>query len=278
MSENKIQIILQQKKPVRFIVSRLLRDLKILDIFKITYRYRSVTLRLTRSALSLSLWVDKNEREDDAEFLGRVLRKNGVFVDVGAHIGHLSLLASGIVGPLGKVFAIEAHPVTYLDLIENVRLNLATNVYPANVAAGDCAGWVSFSDNVRASDQNKVVNDGGLKVLCAPLDNLLGNLKINLLKIDVEGFEKNVFLGAQTVLSNTEVLMFEAYKTHYTNYGYSFADIHELLSASGFELGLVKNERVQIISREYEPVNCVNVVAWKDRANFLEKTGLRLQD
>lgn len=278
MIKNKVKIVLQQNNPLRFVISRLLRSLMILEIFRITYRYRSINLRLTRSALSLSLWVDRNEREDDADFLDRVLRKDDVFVDVGAHIGHLSLLASNIVGSGGRVFSIEAHPATYLDLIENVRLNRVDNVYPANVAAGDCVGWVLFSDNVRANDQNRVVNDGGIRVFCVPLDDLLGGVVVNLLKIDVEGFEKKVFEGARTVLANTEVVIFEAYEKHYREFGYSFGYIYDLLSAAGFELGLVNKGTVQIVGRSYEPVSCVNVVAWKDRSKFLARSGFRLLD
>lgn len=278
MFVDKLRVIQRQKKPFRFILSRLLRDLGFLDIFRITYRYRSITLRMTKSALSLSLWVDASDREEDVLFINRVLKENDVVVDVGAHIGHLSLMAAKIVGPLGKVYSIEAHPVTYLDLLENIHLNQADNVYPVNAAAGENFGWLSFSNNVRANDQNKVVDRGPLKVFCVPLDFFLGDLKVALLKIDTEGFEKYVFLGARRVLANTEILIFEAYEQHYNIFDYSFAEVYDFLSSFGFELGLVSGGKVRIIGKDYIPENCVNVVGWKDRKTFIARSGFRLNN
>jgi Protein-L-isoaspartate(D-aspartate) O-methyltransferase (PCMT) len=56
------------------------------------------------------------------------LRPGDVFVDVGANIGYYSLLASTIVGPSGKVVAIEASPAIHGLLVDNLRRNRADNV------------------------------------------------------------------------------------------------------------------------------------------------------
>src|SRR5579863_7040147 len=54
-------------------------------------------------------------------FLKRFLRKGDVFVDVGANIGLFTLLAGGLVGPSGRVYAFEPCSATYQRLMWNVR-------------------------------------------------------------------------------------------------------------------------------------------------------------
>lgn len=95
---SKLKVVFQQRRPLRFLFSRLLRDSTLLDRFKFHYNYEGFSIRLTRSALSLALWIDRDDRKGDWIFISRVLSLGDVFVDVGAHIGHLSLLASKVVG------------------------------------------------------------------------------------------------------------------------------------------------------------------------------------
>jgi hypothetical protein len=92
---------------------------------------------------------------DTSDLIGQVLAVSGVWephitaafrellasgdvcVDVGAHIGYFSLLASRLVGPHGHVYALEPAPATYAALRSNLELNGVTNVTALRVAAGD---------------------------------------------------------------------------------------------------------------------------------------------
>ena len=56
-------------------------------------------------------------------------------VDVGAHIGLYTLIASNRVGSSGKVFAIEPDPMNFEILVQNIRLNNLENVLALNYAA-----------------------------------------------------------------------------------------------------------------------------------------------
>jgi FkbM family methyltransferase len=84
--------------------------------------------------------VNRNEfinmtiREDD--IIERFTPKQGdIVVDIGAHIGHYTIIASKRVGTNGKVVAIEAHPSNFEMLNRNIKLNQLTNVIPLNYAA-----------------------------------------------------------------------------------------------------------------------------------------------
>jgi hypothetical protein len=66
------------------------------------------------------------------------------FVDVGANIGYYSTLASQLVGPSGRVVAIEASPSSYQSLRMNVERNGCSNVRTVNVAASHVAGRMTL--------------------------------------------------------------------------------------------------------------------------------------
>ena len=57
-----------------------------------------------------------------------------IVVDVGAHIGLYTIIASKRVGPNGKVIAIEADPSNFEMLNRNIQLNNLTNVLALNYA------------------------------------------------------------------------------------------------------------------------------------------------
>ena len=73
-------------------------------------------------------------RHED-EIIERFSPKEGdTVVDVGAHIGHYTIIASKRVGPNGKVIAIEADPRNWDMLNRNIKLNQLTNVISLNYA------------------------------------------------------------------------------------------------------------------------------------------------
>jgi len=155
-------------------------------------------------------------RED--EIIHHFNTKQGdIVVDVGAHIGKYTLIASKRVGANGKVIAIEAHPGNYEMLNRNIKLNGLTNVTTLNYAVyskeskvklflpGEKSNHSIYNTLLpsRATDEGKFV-----EVTADTLDNLLqkngiSNAEVNWLKIDVEGAELEVLKGAHVVLSNS---------------------------------------------------------------------------
>ena len=71
---------------------------------------------------------------------GQVIREGDTVIDVGANIGCFSLLASQLVGPTGRVLALEPDPRTFAQLEANIKLNNATNITPYCVALGESCG------------------------------------------------------------------------------------------------------------------------------------------
>ena len=63
------------------------------------------------------------------------LCEGDLYVDIGANVGYFTLLASRLVGKSGKVISVEADPVTFMQLLDNLKRNDCRNVSARNVAA-----------------------------------------------------------------------------------------------------------------------------------------------
>jgi len=219
----------------------------------------SYRLRFYPSAGSATLWLEQGRESSDERVFRSLLRDGDTVIDVGANIGNLSLLASTLVGPEGKVFAIEAHPRTHSYLVGNIELNRASNVIPIHAACGCETGTVNLSEN-RSDDQNAVATTG-VAVPLRRLDDIIGlqvNKRIALLKIDVEGYEKFVLEGASQLLARTDAVYFESWNAHFSRYQYSLQEVLALLRRFGFEVSTLSGN---IVDESYESTNCENLLA-----------------
>lgn len=261
-----LQILSNEKHPLRFVISRLLCKTKLNRYFQIERQgYR---LRLQPTGLSLSFFVDPEARADDSNALKTLLRPGDTYVDVGANIGHLAIEAALILGKQGKVVAIEAHPKTSRYCEENIALNgLGETIRLINCAVGDSAGFVHFSDNAPSSaDQNRVVTSSGLTVPKSRLDELLDVGPIALLKIDVEGYELFVLRGAAALLPSVRAIYFEAWDQHFANYQYQFSDVYDLLAARGFSICRLAVGELVPVARNERFATCENLLALSGEA------------
>jgi FkbM family methyltransferase len=168
-------------------------------------------------------FINMTIREDD--IIEHFTPKEGdVVVDVGAHIGRYTIIASKRVGINGKVVSIEADPGNFEMLNRNIKLNKLSNIIPLNYAAYSKetkiklylpAGDVFTKYNTVMSDWIWVKpEDKFVEVNANTLDNLLqqvGIKQVNWIKIDVEGAEFEVLKGANSVLLNSKniVLLME---------------------------------------------------------------------
>lgn len=255
------EIIAEQKKPLRFILSRLLWNLGVSQRFII--RREGYSLRFFPTSLSATYWINPLSRSDDETFLKMYLRAGDFVIDVGANVGTIALAAATLVGEQGAVIAIEPHPRTFGYLEANVRLNELTNLAVLNVAVGNKRGTISFSDK-RMDDQNCVVELSPLVVPLVTLDSLISNVdrRVVLLKIDVEGYELPVLQGAETILERTDCVYFESWENHYGKYGYTCADVISYLNQRGFSVYKRGEESVlQDVAPHYSSHVCENLVA-----------------
>ena len=162
---------------------------------------------------SLDLYGEYSQRELD--LLMRFAPTGATIVEVGANIGAFSVPLSKALGPSGHLYCYEAHPLIADLLDENLDANACTNATVVRAAAGADHGVASFTDFAPDSAVNMGAahidrsGHGTLEVTVAPIDALnLG--ACSLIKVDAEGGEADVIIGAQqTLFNHTPVLYVE---------------------------------------------------------------------
>ncbi len=141
------------------------------------------------------------------------LRPGEVFVDAGANIGLMSLLAARTVGPGGSVYSFEADPANFSILERNLALNRAANVRPFNLALGSSPGQGLIYRSAEGKGSSSLFPPGdraaaaGVPIRIQTLDAFLagrGPLRIRMLKADVEGWELEFLKGAAGCLAGPE--------------------------------------------------------------------------
>jgi FkbM family methyltransferase len=155
---------------------------------------------------ALLVYGEYGERE--WQLLAQLCRPGAHVVEVGANIGSLTVPLARAVGPRGRVVALEPQPVVFWNLCANLVLNELTQVEPIPVGCAEAAGRMKLP----AIDYGRDGNFGGvsLKDAEAPgggcdvevrrLDELIGPRRVDLIKVDVEGMEERVLIGAEGIL------------------------------------------------------------------------------
>lgn len=144
----------------------------------------------------------------ETEWLRQCLGPGDTFVDVGANFGHYTTLGSALVGPTGRVFAFEPSPVANRVLEEAILASGIGNVLLTKAAVGKENGSVPLylptsgslhSPSVFRSDSRFVE----IQVPLVALDRfepLEAVPQVKVMKIDVEGYEPDVLIGAQELI------------------------------------------------------------------------------
>jgi FkbM family methyltransferase len=203
-----------------------------------TFNVRDLRLHLVKSQMTYEAWKSPlSYRMADEIFLRQVLRPGGFVIDIGANIGMITVQAAQLVGNSGHVIAVEPQPRIASYCRKNVRLNRLENVTTIESAVGETSGTVSFNCDP-CDDVSRVMSNGGVTVPLTTLDaiaNIHESKKINLLKIDVEGFELSVLKGGANTLARTDWVSVEVDADNYAHYGHTTTEVIELLQQHGFD-------------------------------------------
>jgi FkbM family methyltransferase len=130
-------------------------------------------------------------------------RPEGVFLDIGAHVGHYTLRAARCAA---HVYAVEANPATSARLLENLALNKFTNVTLLAMAVWDAPGILhlahGMSEEVRSGGMRVLEEDTGvgIQVPSVTVDSL-ALPRVDVVKIDTEGAEIAILTGMIATIS-----------------------------------------------------------------------------
>jgi FkbM family methyltransferase len=160
------------------------------------------------------------KEEGTVAWLQEFLKPGDVFLDIGANIGLYSMVAAKLVGPEGKVFAVEPHAVNVMSLMQNISLNkFQDRVKVLTCALHDTTGIFDF--NYRSLEPGSAMSqlNGSKdsaertfkpvmveKKLAASVDDLISRGAIvppNHVKIDVDGNEMQILEGMSQLLTGS---------------------------------------------------------------------------
>jgi FkbM family methyltransferase len=151
----------------------------------------------------------------EGDFLIRLVRSGDLVVEVGANIGAHTVGLARRVGAAGRVVAFEPQRACYALLQSQLALNRLHNVHAYHLALGQRPGelWVpatqySETGNFGGIALTDVPQEHGEKVGVGTLDAHFPSEKVALLKIDVEGMEREVLEGGLGLLKRAQPLLY----------------------------------------------------------------------
>ena len=196
----------------------------------------------SRSSLAFPMLFEPNE----LKLVAGLLRPGMSVVDVGANIGLYSILAALRTGPAGRVWAFEPSSESASRLERNLRLNNCERVEVVRLALSDTTSSASLVSDRGFGDAYRYLRpdaaeSGGEIVKMTTLDawaaaNAIG--PADFLKVDIEGGEYRMFLGAREFVSASPdiVIMFECEEDWASRAGWKTQDLYELLRSLRFGL------------------------------------------
>lgn len=194
------------------------------------------------------------------------IQSGDVIADVGASVGLYTIAMAKRTGVEGFVYAFEPDPETVQFLQRNVQLNLIEDrvrVWPAAVT--NQSGVVQFLDG-RGSESRIIITgtERARPVEAVKLDDAFADVALDILKIDVEGFEEAVLQGGALLLKDNQraprAIFIEVHPFAWQAIGSSAENILHQLKDSGYKVLDLNNHPVEKISQYGK------IIARKDRS------------
>lgn len=204
-----------------------------------------------------------------------VLQEGGVFYDIGASVGYISMEMALQLRGRGAVIAFEPQPNLAEIISASARLNDFNHVRVFDVMLGDHVGDSSLHIGSHSIHASAIARESGSRKLACTittLDSLVQSDAIPppcVIKIDAEGAELAALTGAsQTIREHRPHIIFES-DENMDRYGYRRKDLLDLLSSlCPYEFAFITadRQRIPITPANLESREHADVLASPSRA------------
>jgi FkbM family methyltransferase len=179
---------------------------------------------------------------DEHEYAFTTRRRAPLIIDAGAHVGAATHYFKRRY-PEARVLAIEANPVTFALLQQNIAHNRLTHVRAMQAALAPVAGEIPFyvfpsdeepgawGDSAIRQQWHESLEMTVVRVPAVTLSSILDE-PVDLLKLDIEGLETAVLHEASAKMDNVQCVILEFHGTR-RNPGNSIARLITILRAAG---------------------------------------------
>jgi FkbM family methyltransferase len=181
----------------------------------------------------------------------RTYVKPGTLVaDVGANIGHHSVMLAKMVGPTGRVLAFEPQIRVHNLMRANLALNQCDNVEAYECALGakdaDAQMWPKSYEGeewnvgslpVAVRDGKLEFRPDGLPIRIRKLDDIVGDRDLDFIKTDAQGFDFEAMKGAANTLQRClPMLLCEVAPAAMKAAGSDYLDFYQFLQDLGYKI------------------------------------------
>ncbi len=208
-----------------------------------------------RDVISREVCFTGRYEPQETSLVQSILRPGMTFVDVGANWGYFTLLAAHLVGEQGKVVSLEPDPRLFPVLNKSIARNQLKQVIALQAAAASEEGTLKlagFSEMGANYGVSRIVSAGDHECVFAvrslSLDSLFDELElpmIDLMKMDIEGFEGYALMGLKKSLADHRVkrLLIELHPEEIAEHGHSVKSIVGQLRDFGYHPWLLDHSR-----------------------------------
>ena len=181
----------------------------------------------------------------ETSFVLNNVKERDVFIDVGANIGYFSMLAAR--QRAKAIFSFEPVPKTYEMLAKNIAYNGFEGIVRTfNLALGSEEQTLEFTDSIGPKNHVRYYTDDNhskkrtIKVRATTLDKFVAGTEeikqMDFIKIDVEGFDYNVLLGAKNCIARFEpTVLIEVQAHRLAKFNSSPDQIFDFFKAFGYK-------------------------------------------
>lgn len=197
----------------------------------------------------------------------RELQPGDTVVDVGASIRLYTIAFARRLGPQGRVVAFEADPDSAEALTRTVEINgVESRVTVYKQAVGDISGALLFMQGCGYESRVALADDTeSVQVPVVKLDDVFKNRPVDILKVDVEGYELHALRGATGLLSDTDrsprTLFIEVHPYAWDRLSVTRDMLLEFLSSCDYEARELAGKLVEVVERYGEIIATKKPVA-----------------
>lgn len=192
-------------------------------------------------------------RELEYPRLNGIIQPDDVVLDIGANVGHYTLLFSGLVESKGRVIAFEPMLSTFDLLTSNIQAAQCSNVTLINTAITERAEEIGFTTPNGNFYQSHRSQQGDCMVLSYPLTRFVQDERApGFIKIDAEGCDMPILLDSLAYISRTRpIVMAEIQLQKLHNLAQKMTDYQAVALKSSHNAFLVPTEKRQRFTHEF---------------------------
>ena len=181
------------------------------------------------------------------------------FIDVGANIGYFTVSIGKKISKKGLVIAIEPEPINFLILKKNIKINKVNAIIEQVALSNEetMAELLINKDNKGGHslfEHDPSYYEGKIMTKTTTLNNLIEKYNLTepiLVKIDVEGYEYNLFKAGNKLLEKKSIIVTEFSPPFMKILGQSPKELLELVTKFGYKIYDIQHEKL-ILPQDYE--------------------------